>query len=359
MHLKAIIPLLVLSNLFILPSTAFLQERTKLADVSWTDEPGSFAAVTIGSYSLLAGDKWTPFYAYNKDTRAVSTLTMSPPADFSHAIVDDLLFFGAGRLFSNELQVFNATSGEHWKITTSFTISAGVITSAGKYVLIASGIDAPHVAIYDTTTNTFTNASLPVIRSYMTAASVGKLAGGRTSPSTVTGHKEVFIFDATTQSWTQASLSVAGPLVQSVTIGRFAIFVTGNIADIFDSTTQSWTTRTLSQSPSATYGFSFVKSEQYLFLVAAGKADVFDLNTNTWSTLDIDPSTTAQYCPSTLVENYALFACGDGITVYETTTLSLVRRMPFNATMDQCTVLISKTVLSCIQCWRKSVDCVE
>lgn len=148
-------------------------------------------------------------------------------------------------------------------------------------------------------------------------------AGGRVGGSE--WKSDVAIFDINTRTFTAASLTAASNNTQAVSIDKFAIFVSGNVADFFDSNTMTWSTHTLSQSATSSFGFSIVKSQRYAFFVSSGRANVFDSNSGAWSTLIIDASTTASYCP--VVGDYALFSCDTWVSIYNTANNNFVRRI--------------------------------
>jgi hypothetical protein len=344
MPLKAtIIPLLLLSHLLlIMPCTAFLYERFDIGPIDINNDPtttGFASSFTAGPYAFIGTYNWKPLLAFNETSHspAVINNTMIPYYGFSYAITDDLVVLGNGNLVDTKFKVVDLSTAVASDVQFPRGYLGGSsVTSVGNLVLMTGLLSTDstttitdYFLIYNTDTKTFTESSQPKSgENYQTATSAGNFGLFANKAS-----KEVYVYDVTTQSWAIHNLTAADTTVlQGVSIGRYAMFIAGNTADIFDSTTQSWSSHTLSQSSSSQNGFSFVKSQQQqqLFIVAAGNADVFDVTTQTWSTLAFNPSTSASYCPSTIVDNFAMFACHDSITVYDVIARQIVRTIPFD-----------------------------
>jgi hypothetical protein len=338
MRLKAVFPLLMLSCFFFLPSDCFNQAK-HLLEVNFypPDNVGDAVPITVGSYSLFAGRTGSvPFYGFNAVNRTTSITRDIWSTYVAYTTVGDVAYITSRNTVDNTFFAFNGTSGETWTLDYGQpNVGYRAFTSVGPIVVFAGGLyyddeaaawlHSNFVGIYDTTTKTFSNTSLPFARSWMTATSAGNyalFAGGQVDSQ---WKSDVAIFDINNRTFTTASLTSASNNTQAVSIDRFAIFVSGNVADIFDSNTLTWSTHTLSQAAASSYGFSIVKTQRYAFFVASGRADVFDSNTLAWSILTFNASTNASYCPSTVVGEYALFSCDTWVYIYDTANNNFVR----------------------------------
>ena len=336
MHLKVVFSLLMLSSLFL--QSDCLTTKTYFVANYGSSQPlqdGMAIPVTVGSYSLFGGAfGHFQFYGFNAETKSIIVNNDMYATILDYATVGDLAFLLSRNTYDAPISVFNGTSGESWELRygprNNFYQS---LTSLGQYFFVAGGgyydaelqayMDLNTVGIFDTTTQTFSNVTLPFSRNSLTSTSVGNYAlfgGGSAGQEKKT---DVAILDITTRTVSTASLT-ANDNLQAVSVGRFAIFTSGNNADVFDSNSKTWSKHTLSQS-APQVGFNIVKTQRYAFFVTSGKADVFDSNSQTWSTLIIDASTTATYCPSSVVGKYALFTCGNLVHIFDSSRFEFLR----------------------------------
>jgi len=130
------------------------------------------------------------------------------------------------------------------------------------YQRLFAGDPSNVVDIFDSSTNSWSTATLSVARYYFSATNVGNkalFAGGLALTTAINGDTcscpsdAVDIFDNSTNSWSNATLSVARLYLSATSVGTKAFFAGGdtnsgpyNVVDIFDSSTNSWSTATLS-----------------------------------------------------------------------------------------------------------------
>jgi len=134
-------------------------------------------------------------------------------------------------------------------------------TTIGDLALFAGGDDDTQrsdvVNIYDSSTATWTTATLSVRRALLGSTSVGGnalFAGGLLSDFTASD--DVDIYDAQSDKWTTGALSVGRINPAATSVSKYAFFAGGgagsnpgtpsDVVDIYDSSTDVWSQTTLS-----------------------------------------------------------------------------------------------------------------
>lgn len=179
------------------------------------------------------------------------------------------------------------------------------VASAGNLIMYAggqsSGIAFPPedesiVDIYNTTTNTWSIASLSEARYGISTITVGSkifFAGGITNFSS---SSVVDIYDINTNTWSVSSLSSPRGDMACAKVGNKVLFAGGrtrsgsksNRVDIYDLNTELWSIATLSESRTSMSAVT-VNNKVYFAggnngVLASNRIDIFDNETNSWST---------------------------------------------------------------------------
>ena len=217
-------------------------------------------------------------------------------------------------------------------------------TSVGTKAFFAGGhIYAPpyitnRIDIYDSSTNSWSTASLSQARYNAVAVTVGTkaiFAGGRTSDSGNAVTDRVDIYDSSTNSWSTASLSWSRDTLAATSVGTKAIFGPGigvsgvqDTVDIYDSSNNTWSQTTIPQT-----GYGMAATSVGAKAIFAGGSpsgnavNIYDPSTNSWSTTILSQSRT--YLAAVTVGTKAIFAGGNNgssasnrVDIYDSTTNS-------------------------------------
>lgn len=269
--------------------------------VTFTNPRVLGAVGAIGNKVFCAGghDRYTGYFRkvdiYNEQTNTWSTANLSKARDGMIACVaGSKLVFAGGCVINN---------------------------STGAYTPLKN------VDIYDATLNTWSTANLSVARLDMASAIAGNkiiFAGGDAynAAGTQVAKSTVDIYNSSTNLWTTASLPVGRYYIQSAVAGNKVYFVGGTQTnfteyakmDALDLTTNTWTTYNL---PANLLNYN-VTSDGSRIYVAGGMVNgsstfvntvyVFNTTTNTWSTMYL--SQPRIYLQSALAGGQLFFAGG-------------------------------------------------
>ncbi|MBF0443815.1 MAG: hypothetical protein HQK54_18045 [Oligoflexales bacterium] len=210
---------------------------------------------------------------------------------------------GADR-YSNVVDIYDASTNTWSQATLPKALGKVIATSVGSKAIFASGgiypDDSDAVDIYDESTNTWSQATLSKARSAIRATSVGSkaiFAGGLYTQKTLSVSSSNFsnvvdIYDASTNTWSQATISQGRHSAAAATVGTKAIFAGGaigstssNVVDIYDLATNSWSKTTMPKA--RTYTAVTVVGPKALFAGAglefSDDVDIYDMTSNTWS----------------------------------------------------------------------------
>jgi autotransporter-associated beta strand protein len=183
-----------------------------------------------------------------------------------------MAFFAGGATNSNDsnpsnvVDIYNTSTGTWSTATLSQARTDLAATSAGNQVFFGGGNEnngetGPYsnvVDIYNTSTGTWSTATLSVGRSGLAAASAGNdvvFGGGGDSPNT--GYvNTVDIYNTSTGIWSAATLSQVRNSLAATSVGNQVFFggggntnpgIASNVVDIYNTSTGIWSTATLSQ----------------------------------------------------------------------------------------------------------------
>ena len=227
-----------------------------------------------------------------------------------------------GFSYTNKVDIFDTSTNTWTQAGLSQERADLAATTVGDLAIFAGGIyfvyglgDLPTstVDIYDNTTNIWSRASLSLARSRLAATSTdGKafFAGGMAWTG---ASNKVDIYDSATKTWSTAFLSQARWNLAATSVCSKAFFAGGDngsqgsaVVDIFDSSTGSWTTVTLSKPRTGLAATSV--GNKALFAGGGAEVDIYDCTTNTWSTATLSQSRSNM--AATSIDGKALFAGG-------------------------------------------------
>jgi len=204
---------------------------------------------------------------FNVTSGSWTAATLSVPRRYVAATsLGNLVFFAGGwngTNFYNTVDIYSTSNGSWNRAALSQTRNRLAATSVRDIVLFGGGWNGFNtsavVDIYNLSSNTWSSATLSQARSDLATASVANrwviFAGGQNAPSPSIFFNTVDICDLSNGMWSVATLSRARGSLTATSLGNLA-FVGGglstggqssNVLDIFNSTTQAWSTATLSQ----------------------------------------------------------------------------------------------------------------
>jgi autotransporter-associated beta strand protein len=301
---------------------------------------GATAATSAGNDVFFTNGSQVDIY--NTSTSVWSSATLSQGPYLSVTSVGDQVFFGGG-LFtatggshSNEVDIYDTSAGT-WSTATlsqgryllAATSAAGNVFFAGGAVPPAGGgpdIPSNVVDIYNTSTGTWSTATLSTARDNLAATSAGNqvfFAGGDPNnaldPSSV-----VDIYNTSTGTWSTAALSQARTFIAATSAGNQVFFAGGgwatssaatysNVVDIYNTSTGTWSTAALSQARGLLSAASV--GNEVLFaggfnnsLNPSNVVDIYNTSTGSWSTATLSQ---ARYLlTAAAVGNQVFFAGG-------------------------------------------------
>jgi hypothetical protein len=204
---------------------------------------------------------------FNVTSGSWTAATLSVPRRYVAATsLGNLVFFAGGwngTNFYNTVDIYSTSNGSWNRAALSQTRNRLAATSVRDIVLFGGGWNGFNtsavVDIYNLSSNTWSSATLSQARSDLAAASVANrwviFAGGQNGPSPSIFFNTVDICDLSNGMWSVTTLSQPRGSLTATSLGNLA-FVGGglstggqssNVLDIFNSTTQAWSTATLSQ----------------------------------------------------------------------------------------------------------------
>jgi autotransporter-associated beta strand protein len=307
-----------------------------------------FAFVTwaiVGAYGFSYAGDWIPLW---------TTANLSQGRELlAAASAGGEALFGGGQVpYANSgvVDLYNTATGLWSTSSLSQARCELAAASAGTKVLFAGGTATPPpgvmasnsaVDIYDTSTGTWTVASLSVPRYDLAAASAGNLAffagGWESGPNIPVG--TVDIYDASTGTWATASLSQARDELAATALGNQVFFAGGggesspsSVVDIYNTSTHAWTTASLSQ---PRYGpVAAAAGSDVLFAggtpgggtTFSSVVDIYNASSGSWSTAGLSQPRSALAAAS--VGSKVLFAGGftfsgavsAAVDIYDTST---------------------------------------
>ena len=205
---------------------------------------------------------------YNTSTGIWSTESLSQARwDLVAASAGNEAFFAGGfpaSGHSNVVDIYNTTTSTWSTAALSQARSALAAGSVGNQVVFGGGDTdsggSNVVDIYNTSTGSWSTATLSQARDQLAATAVGSLVlfgGGEIEPPGVAGvpSNAVDIYNTSTGSWSTATLSQARNNLAAASVGDLAFFAGGgdstgaytNTVDIYNSATGSWSTAALTQ----------------------------------------------------------------------------------------------------------------
>ena len=333
---------------------ASAEDWSPLWSTTYTPSEDPTAATSAGNDVFFTDGSHVDIY--NTSTNAWSTATLSQ-ARFNLAATSagNHVFFAGGIIdasgnYSNVVDIYNTSTGT-WSTATlsqarfnlAATSAGGAVYFAGGLAYNGSGVNGQGsgpssvVDIYNTSTSTWSTASLSQGRYNLAATSAGNQVffGGGYSSSGFSN--AVDIFNTSTNAWTTANLSHDCWNLAATAVGNTVFFAGGttndadgepptNTVNIFNTSTNTWTTASLFQARSQLAAASV--GSKVLFAGgtdAAGNpsnvVDIYNTATNTWSTASLSQ---ARYnLAATSAGNQIFFAGGLTVGGYSSNVVNV------------------------------------
>ncbi len=302
-------------------------------------------------------------------------------------------FFAGGLKFlplpitwSATVDIYDTSSGTWSTDVLSQARDALAATSLGNKAIFAGGraygfdplaldVKSAVVDIYNTSSDTWSTATLSQARSWLAATTVDNkaiFAGGEwlsdprdwPDPWKMIFSDVVDIYDASTNTWSTATLSQPRAGIAATTVGSKALFAGGSytdesfqkvypsdIVDIYDATNGMWSTTALpvacgsmaatNVGNKAIFAGGIAEDDYYVYGAVTDLVQIYDVDTDTWSVSALSEERIS--LPATTLGNKAIFAGGrrphlsspkysDVVDIYDvesdtwtTTTLSQAR----------------------------------
>ncbi len=284
---------------------------------------GAMRAISVGQYVVLSGGSYytsggwainSSLEIYNTGTDQWSA-TVQPDATVGAgwtAVGDELIIAG-GASYSNgawaptaAVNTYNVSTGQ-WSSAPALSqarygLAAGTVGSLAIFAGGATYSDgtwspSSDVDIYNTSTGTWSTATLSVARWFIAATTVGDLAifaGGtvnNVASATPNTTAAVDIYNANNGKWSTALLSQARSSIAATTVGDDAIFAGGQTHQTDVVTMGNWL-------PPGVGGYA-----------ASGAVDIYNLDTNQWTTAAVPQA--AGEMSAVTSGDLAFFAGGD------------------------------------------------
>lgn len=272
----------------------------------------------FGADNTGSSTRRVDIYDINSNSWSTKDLGPFPTWRFDMGIssADNKIFIAGGGfwgddLYTNEVDVYNATDNSWSSTSLSEARTASTGVSAGNNVFFAGGYSYPYwsnkVDIFNNVTNTWTTATLSEYRGYLSAVTAYNkvyFAGGEKNDGQFVPSNRIDEYDMLTNSWSTSTLQEARSNMAAIAVGNKVFWAGGQHSNFGVSGTVeirdvvSGATSFACIIPKALFG-AVLKYDNIIFFTGGGSDprdgshfDIYNLSTDTWYTGLLDKSIT-------------------------------------------------------------------